>query len=118
MFNANDIPVKYEDLRKLFLHHHHVDSNLNDENKIDFYKLALFSISQQSDQDYRNFMRKLKEKMDIGGQQKERYLPMSFNKTLEYFSDRGKIRANMMNIKSNIVKYYYLYRIKLIYLRQ
>jgi hypothetical protein len=34
------------------------------------------------------------------------YLPMSFNKILEYFNNKGKIRSNINKIKSTIVSYY------------
>jgi len=33
------------------------------------------------------------------------YLPMTFNKILEYFNNKGKIRANINKIKSTIVSF-------------
>ena len=37
------------------------------------------------------------------------YLPMTFNKVLEYFNNKGKIRANINKIKNTIVHYFILF---------
>lgn len=60
MFNTNNIHVKKEELKALFF-----KKNLkisDDELFLDFYQFMEFALNKVCDQDFRNFMRKLKKK--------------------------------------------------------
>lgn len=60
MFKTNNIKVVQEDLKTLFFKD---DKNLqDDELYLDFYQFMEFALNKQCDQDFRMFMRKLKNK--------------------------------------------------------
>ena len=82
-----------------------------------------FALSKEADQDFRNFMRKIneqvqeekrakkrqlsedKENLLISSEEDDRtdYLPMSFNKILDYFIEKGKERESKEVIGKAIV---------------
>jgi len=142
MFNTNKIHCEQMDLQKLFFGDKYFPPDVDPG--LDFYAFMGFAISKEGDQDFRNFMRKVKEKIRLkkideeasensidnnssimkgslksfnykdkpskhslksiksdnsekkdGESEKSEdkeaiYLPMNFNKVLDYFNDKVK----------------------------
>ena len=103
MFKKNNIPVQKEELIHLFFK----DKNNKKLPKVpylDFYQFMEFALSKESDQEFRNFMRKYKkmkeenlvEKEETAG---EMFLPMNFNLILDYFNTKKDEREGHEKIK-------------------
>jgi len=68
MFKTNNIKVVQEDLETLFFKS---DKKLSDEDLyLDFYQFMEFALNKECDQDFRLFMRKLKNKNFTGTERK------------------------------------------------
>ena len=88
MFKRNDINVTNEELLELFYQGR--QSKKNEEPSLNFFEFMIFEISDESDQNFRNFMRKIKLRID----------------------DKREINSNNYLFKSNdknIFKKYYFY---------
>jgi hypothetical protein len=111
MFKVNKIPIKIKEIYELF---RLMDEEKKKKNCHEFKNLANFTISNSSDQEFRNFMRKVKKRLDRRNSvektsQKASYIPMSFNGILEYFNIKGKIRNSINNINGSMVRNIYLF---------
>ena len=121
MFNTNKIPVEEEELVGLFFK----DKKLrkDEEPYLDFYQFMLFALSKACDQDFRSFMRKLKNKKADESkansvinkfvttnnsskkakpehpEEENLFLPMNFNLVLDYFNNKGKQRDSQAKIQ-------------------
>jgi len=63
MFKTNNIKVVQEDLKTLFFKD---DKKLQDDELfLDFYQFMEFALNKECDQDFRLFMRKLKNKRNM-----------------------------------------------------
>lgn len=95
MFNINHIATTMDELVNLFFK----DKVFKPEEmlslSLDFYQFMMFALTK--DQDFRLFMRGIKEKYKKGGlnQNEKGFLPMSFNLVLDYFIIKGKERASI-----------------------
>ncbi len=70
MFKTNNIKVTQEDLKTLFFKD---DKNLQDDELfLDFYQFMEFALNKVCDQDFRLFMRKLKNKRNLASDKKAR----------------------------------------------
>jgi hypothetical protein len=68
MFKTNNIKVVQEDLETLFFKS---DKKLSDDDLyLDFYQFMEFALNKECDQDFRLFMRKLKNKKLTGTERK------------------------------------------------
>lgn len=68
MFKTNNIKVVQEDLKTLFFKD---DKKLSDDDLyLDFYQFMEFALNKECDQDFRLFMRKLKNKKHAGSDRK------------------------------------------------
>jgi hypothetical protein len=106
MFEKNNIPVKKDELVDLFF-------KGTDRKKLptvpflDFYQFMLSALNKESDQDFRNFMRKY-IKMDALNEDENQcdsqdmFLPMNFNLTLDYFNHKKSEREGQYKIKKAI----------------
>ena len=104
MFNQNNICAELNELVQLFFK--------DDKSKcknimslyLDFYQFMLFALNNE--QDFRNFMRDIKEKYKKDKKKYEKegktYLPMSFNLVLDYFIIKGKERSSLEIIKKSM----------------
>ena len=118
MFKDNNIPVKTDELIKLFfknpnkkMEKHNILFLTEDNFYLDFYQLVNFTTKPENEEHFTDFMRKAKHKISSFRHVEKKpkaeniiYLPMTFNKILEYFSKKGKIRTNLNKINSTIVK--------------
>ena len=123
MFELNSICVSMIDLHGLFFK----NKKFNKDAYLNFYDFKNFALSEKKDQEFRDFMRSLKEKFDEDKRKKEEkakeelkknkyrlntefkeenidFLPMNFNLLLDYFNKRGKLREYMSSIKECIKK--------------
>ena len=140
MFTTNKIICEQIDLQKLFFGDTFFPPDANPG--LDFFSFMSFAISKKGDQDFRDFMRKVKETInehkkahqekanfaidhfmknstigvrtprvsnDISIDKKEPeldevlYLPMNFNKVLDYFNDKSKERIRFGDVEEAIV---------------
>ena len=103
MFNQNNIFADLEDLVNLFYKNKKVKKKNIMNLYLDFFQFIQFSLER--DQDFRYFMRKIKEKYKSRGYELDNntYLPMSFNLILDYFIKKGKERSAIDNIR-NVMK--------------
>ncbi len=100
MFKENDIPFKMTDLKELFFKS---DKKImkKKKNNLDFYSLVDSTISNDTDDKYRVFMRNLRQK---GVTHDKNYVPMKFSALMEHFNYKGKIRQNMKAMDDTIQK--------------
>ena len=103
MFNQNNIFADLEDLVNLFYKNKKVKKKNIMNLYLDFFQFIQFCLHR--DQDFRYFMRKIKEKYKTEGEEIDNntYLPMSFNLILDYFIKKGKERSAIDNIR-NVMK--------------
>ena len=92
MFNENHINVNFDELVDLFFTGKKFKKEDIMKLYLDFYQFLKFALNK--DAEYRQFMRKIKKKSD-----KNEYLPMNFNSTLDYFIFKGKERSSQEIIK-------------------
>ena len=94
MFNTNNIKVNKDELKSLFFKKDEIFQN--DVLYLDFYQFMEFALNKRCDQDFRLFMRKLKNKnfndksgrlsiFPIDNEKESLFLPMNFNLLLDYF---------------------------------
>ena len=117
MFNQNHIEATLEDLRNLFFKDKRVKKEDIMKLYLDFYQFMNFALTK--DQDFRNFMREIKEKRKKKEKKNntirspkekneedddvdERYLPMNFNLMFDYFLMKGKERASVDEIEKGM----------------
>ena len=93
MFNTNNIPITYEQLRAVF----------NYKNTLTLMDLINFILGDEDKENFREVMRQIKNDL-YHKEHKKRYIPTDFNELLEYFSEQGKIRDNMKILKKSINK--------------
>ena len=100
MFNANHIDANINELISLFFK----DKNVKKEDimklYLDFYQFMKFALNKE--QDFRLFMRNIKNKYKLEGKCESSFLPMSFNLMLDYFIIKGKERASIEIINNAI----------------
>ena len=100
MFNANNINATVNELISLFFK----DKTIKQEDimslYLDFYQFMTFALTKE--QDFRLFMRKIKEKYKQSGESENGFLPMSFNLMLDYFIIKGKDRTSVDVIEKAI----------------
>ena len=121
MFNMNNIHCTEKEILNLFFKDKKIPKG--EVPGLDFYNFMSFALSKEADQDFRNFMRKIneqvqeekrakkrqlsedKENLLISSEEDDRtdYLPMSFNKILDYFIEKGKERESKEVIGKAIV---------------
>jgi hypothetical protein len=117
-FKQNNINVDINEIKELFF------KNINHKNKKDeaknllylnFYQFMNFALNRE--QDFRQFMRKIKKKNKIeenniklktisynnDEKKKNIYIPMNFNLIFDYFINKEKQR-NSINIVENVIK--------------
>lgn len=132
MFNMNSIHVTNKDLFKLFFNDKK-SFEINETNAyLDFYQFIEFALSETKDQEFRDFMRSLKDRFEHNRKLKASstnitkrgnsenvitnksqnvmpddevdFLPMNFNLLLDYFNKRGKLRGYWSSIQDCISK--------------
>ena len=100
MFNANNINATINELISLFFK----DKAIKQEDimslYLDFYQFMTFALTKE--QDFRLFMRKIKDKYNQSGDNENGFLPMSFNLMLDYFIIKGKDRTSVDMIEKAI----------------
>ena len=120
MFNRNNIDVTMKELLVLFFKGKKI--NKNEDPYLNVYQFIEFALSKESDQNFRNFMRKIKKKiykkkekerkkLDLMNEFEEKqnkeedhlFLPMNFNLVLDYFNNKGKDREKMENIENALI---------------
>ena len=117
MFNQNHIEATLEDLKNLFFKGKRVKKEDIMKLYLDFYQFMNFALTK--DQDFRNFMREIKEKRkkkekktgsmdnlqeknEDDDNDDEGYLPMNFNLMFDYFLMKGKERASVDEIEKGM----------------
>ena len=93
MFNQNHINANVYELADLFFKGQPFKPEDVKKLGLDFYLFMNFTL--QKDQDFREFMRKIKEKYKKEGMSEQGYLPMNFNFLLDYFINKGKERNSI-----------------------
>ena len=93
MFNQNHINANVYELADLFFKGQPFKPEDVKKLGLDFYLFMNFTL--QKDQDFREFMRKIKEKYKKEGMNEQGYLPMNFNFLLDYFINKGKERNSI-----------------------
>ncbi len=131
MFKTNHINVTEDDLCSLFFKGKKFRKEDINKLYLDFFQFMKFALSKASDQDFRIFMRNIKEKI-IKEKEKEKkeedeenknglkkkeeiqddlfvdekkepiFLPMNFNLLLDYFINKGKERKSQKKIRKAI----------------
>ena len=122
MFKTNHINVTEDDLCSLFFKGKKFRKEDINKLYLDFFQFMKFALSKTSDQDFRIFMRKVKEKIlkekenekneennendnkiddDLFVDEKKEpvFLPMNFNLLLDYFINKGKERKSQKKNK-------------------
>ena len=131
MFKTNHINVTEDDLCGLFFKGKKYRKEDINKLYLDFFQFMNFALSKSSDQDFRIFMRKVKEKIlkekeqerieeekkknsmekqeeevvdDLFVDEKKEpvFLPMNFNLLLDYFINKGKERKSQKKIRRAI----------------
>ena len=131
MFKTNHINVTEDDLCSLFFKGKKYRKEDINKLYLDFFQFMNFALSKSSDQDFRIFMRKVKEKIlkekelerieeekrknsmekqeeevidDLFVDEKKEpvFLPMNFNLLLDYFINKGKERKSQKKIRRAI----------------
>ena len=103
LFKNNDIEVDIEEIKDLFFKNIH---NINSRNTpinilyLNFYQFLNFALSH--DQDFRQFIRKIKKKKKNKLEKKDAYFPMDFNAALEYFMRKEKQRNSVKAVQNAI----------------
>ena len=109
MFNQNNIFADLNELVNLFFKNKKIKQKDIMKLYLDFFQFIEFSLHR--DQEFRYFMRQIKEKYNteeykesnsLEGSDEKTYLPMSFNLILDYFISKGKERGAVDNIKKTI----------------
>ena len=136
MFQTNKILCEQPELVKLFFGEKYFPKDANPG--LDFFQFMSFAISKKGDQDFRKFMRGVKEKLgkkekleeedksvkdaqtiisssdyikkhptgkaEKIDEEEQVYLPMNFNKVLDYFNEKSNERNARSNLDKAIVK--------------
>ena len=102
MFNTNHICATINELVTLFFKDKEIKKEDIMSLYLDFYQFMEFALNK--DQDFRFFMRKIKEKYKESGKNENEngFLPMNFNLVLDYFIIKGKERASIEVIEKAI----------------
>ena len=100
MFNQNHINANVYELADLFFKGQPFKPEDVKKLGLDFYLFMNFTL--QKDQDFREFMRKIKEKYKKEGMNDQGYLPMNFNFLLDYFINKGKERNSIEIIEKAV----------------
>jgi len=103
MFNQNHINADIKDLVNLFFKNKKFKEKDVMKLYLDFYQFMEFAINKE--QDFRDFMREIKEKYKRNKNWKDdhnTYLPMNFNRVLDYFIIKGKEREAIEVIENSI----------------
>lgn len=102
MFNTNHICATINELVTLFFKDKVIKQDEIMSLFLDFYQFMEFALNK--DQDFRFFMRKIKEKYKKSGKNENEngFLPMNFNLVLDYFIIKGKERASVEVIEKAI----------------
>ena len=113
-FNENNIKAEPEDIVNLFFKDKQIKKK-EDFKKLylDFYQFIKFAL--EKDQEFREFMRKIKRKYLREKRLKNKnefffdndknnniYLPMNFNLVLDYFINKGKERESIQKVQTAI----------------
>jgi hypothetical protein len=95
MFNQNNISATMDELVTLFFKGKKFKPEDIEKLFLNFYQFMMFSLTKE--QDFREFMRKIKEKYKKNGiaENQSVYLPMNFNYLLDYFINKGKERNSV-----------------------
>ena len=102
LFNQNNIRADTKELVKLFFK----DKNIKKEDYaklyLNFYEFLNFALTKE--QDFRQFMRNIKEKYKNEEESKDKnvYLPMNLNLVLDYFINKAKERSSIEKIEKAI----------------
>ena len=104
MFNQNNIFADLDELVKLFFKNKKINKKQILSLYLNFFQFMQFSLNKE--QDFRIFMREIKEKYKKGKYKSlaegNTYLPMSFNLMLDYFITKGKERPAFDAINQSI----------------
>ena len=107
LFNQNHIRANAEELVNLFFKDRKVKKEDYLKLYLNFYQFINFAINQE--EDFRQFMRKIKEKYEKNNKGEEEsskdklaYLPMNINLVLDYFLTKGKERSSIEKIEKSI----------------
>ena len=105
LFNQNNIPADIKELVSLFFKDKKVKKGDYSKLYLNFYQFLTFALTQEHD--FRQFMRKIKEKYNKKGEEEENkdkdaYLPMNINLVLDYFINKGKERSSIEKIEKAI----------------
>ena len=94
MFNQNNISATMDELVTLFFKGKKFKPEDIEKLFLNFYQFMMFSLTKE--QDFREFMRKIKEKYKKNGIENQSvYLPKNFNYLLDYFINKGKERNSV-----------------------
>ena len=106
LFNQNHIRADVEELVNLFFKDKKIKKEDYLKLYLNFYQFIKFAINQE--EDFRQFMRKIKEKYENNNEGEEnnkdkcQYLPMNINLVLDYFLTKGKERSSIEKIEKSI----------------
>lgn len=108
LFNQNHIRADAEELVNLFFKDKKIKKEDYLKLYLNFYQFIKFAIDQE--EDFRQFMRKIKEKYknnneakgEENDKDKSSYLPMNINLVLDYFLTKGKERSSIEKIEKSI----------------
>lgn len=106
LFNQNHIRADVEELVNLFFKDKKIKKEDYLKLYLNFYQFIKFAIDQE--EDFRQFMRKIKEKyeknneVEENNKEKSSYLPMNINLVLDYFLTKGKERSSIEKIEKSL----------------
>ena len=104
LFSQNNIRADIKELINLFFKDRKVKKEDYMKLYLNFYQFLTFALTKE--QDFRQFMRKIKEKYnkndDEQKKDKDSYFPMNLNLVLDYFINKGKERSSIEKIENAI----------------
>ena len=102
LFNENNIRADIKDIVNLFFKDKKIKKEDYKKLYLDFYQFLTFALTKE--QDFRQFMRNIKEKYGEESKNKDSdsYLPMNLNLVMDYFINKGKERTSIAKIEKAI----------------
>ena len=108
LFNQNNIKADIKEIVNLFFKDKKIKKEDYMKLYLNFYQFLTFALTKE--QDFRQFMRKIKEKdKEINEEENKNkdkdsdaYLPMNLNLVLDYFINKGKERSSIEKIEKAI----------------
>ena len=101
MFNQNHIKADKKDIANLFFKGRKIKRK-EDIAKLNMGFFQFIHFALKKEQNFKEFMRKIREKNKIGEGQENVYLPIDFNLIMDYFINKEKVRHSINKLKKGI----------------